>query len=64
MVVMVTECNFRSQSGSRPIRFLVGCPGRQCTQTLNSGTVRWNSPNPSGVRGLSAGCAVGPSVDL
>jgi len=61
---MVPDRHFWSGSGSEPNRCQIGGPGCQHTRIVNSGTVQFKSPNPSGFGGLSAGCPVGPSVDL
>ena len=50
--------------GAEPTRVQIGHLGRQYTQTVNSGTVRWTSHNTSEFGGLSAGCPAGPSGDL
>jgi len=38
-------------------------PGPQCSQTVDAGTVRWKSTNPTELERLSAGFPVGPSID-
>ena len=53
----------RSGYGSDPTHFLIGGTGCQYTRTVNSGTVRWKSHNPSELCELAAGCPAGPSVD-
>jgi hypothetical protein len=53
-----------SGSGSELNSWQIGSPGSQHTRTVNSGTVRCKSPNPSGLGGLSAGRPAGPSVEL
>ena len=63
MLAMVTDRRFRSRSGSelnRPQRGSLGC---QYARTVNSGMIRWISPNQSELGRLSAGCPAGPSVD-
>jgi hypothetical protein len=66
LVVLATvpDRHFGSGSGSEPNRCQIGGPGCQHTRTVDSGTVRCKSPNPSGLGGLSAGRTAGPSVDL
>jgi hypothetical protein len=64
VLATVAACHFGSGSGSKPNRCQIGGPGCQHTRTVNSGTVRCKSPNPSGFGGLSAGRPAGPSVDL
>jgi len=65
LVVLATvlDRRFGSGYGSEPTRFQIAGPGRQYTRTINSGTVRWTSQNPSQLGGLSAGCPAGRSVD-
>jgi len=64
-VVLATVRNrlFGSRSGSHPNCSQIGCQGCESTQTVNSGTVQWKSPNPSEFGGLSAGRPAGLSVD-
>jgi len=62
-IATVPDRRFGSGYRSEPTRFQIGCPGPQCTGTINSGTVRWTSHNLSELGGLSAGCPAGPSVD-
>jgi len=66
LVVLATvpDRHFGSGSGSELNRCQIGGPGCQHTRTVNPGTVRCKSPNPSGLGGLSAGHPAGPSVDL
>jgi len=60
----VPDRHFGSGSGSEPNHCQTGGPGCQHTRTVDSGTVRCKSTNPSGLGGLSAGRTAGPSVDL
>jgi len=64
VLATVPDRHFRSGSGSEPNRCQIGRWGCQHTRTVDSGTVRCKSPNPSGLGGLSAGRTAGPSVDL
>jgi hypothetical protein len=64
VLATVPDRHFGSGSGSEPNRCQIGGPGCQHTRTVDSGTVRCKSPNPSGLGGLSAGRTAGPSVDL
>jgi hypothetical protein len=64
VLATVLERHFGSGSGSEPTRCQIGGPGCQHTPTVNSGTVRCKSPNPSWLGGLSAGRPAGPAVDL
>jgi len=64
VLATVPDRHFGSGCGSEPNRCQIGGPGCQHTRTVNSGTVRCKSPNPSGLGGLSAGRPAGPSVDL
>jgi len=67
VLATVPQWRFGSEYGSEPTRFQIGGLGRHYTRTVNSGTVRWTSHNPSELGGLSAGCPAGcpagPSVD-
>ena len=64
VLATVPDRHFGSRSGSEPNHCQIGGPGCQHTRTVDSGTVRCKSPNPSGLGGLSAGRTAGPSVDL
>jgi len=64
VLTTVLDRHFGSGSGSEPNPCQISGLGCQHTQTVNSGTVRCKSPNPSGLGGLSVGRPVGPSVDL
>jgi hypothetical protein len=60
----VPDCHYGSWYGSEPNNCDIGGLGCQQTRTINLGTVQCNSPNPSGLGGLTAGCPACPSVDL
>jgi len=64
VLATVPDSHFGSASRSKPNCCQIGGPGCLHTRTVNSGTVRCKSPNPSGLGGLSAGRPAGPSVDL
>ena len=64
VLATVPDCHFGSGSGSEPNCCQIGGPGCHHTRSVDSGTVRCKSPNPSELGGLSAGRTVGPSVDL
>jgi len=64
VLATVPDRHFGSGSVSEPNRCQIGGPGCQHTRSVDSGTVRCKSPNPSGLGGLSAGRTAGPSVDL
>ena len=60
----VLDRHFGSGSGSEPNHCQMGGPGCLQTRTVNSGTVRWKSPNPSALGWSSAGRPACPSVDF
>jgi hypothetical protein len=63
VLATVPDLNLGSRSGSKPNRWQICCPGYEYTQTVNAGTVRWWTDNPSKFGGLSAGRPAGPSID-
>jgi len=63
VLAMVPDLHFTSGSRSKSISFLIGGPSCRSTRTVNSDTVRWQTPNPSEWGGLSAGRPAGPSID-
>jgi len=62
MLATVPDRHFGTGSGTIPERHRIGCPGWEYTQTGNSGTVRWYTPNQSELAGLSAGRLAVPSL--
>jgi hypothetical protein len=60
----VPDRHFGSRSRLEPTSCQTGGTGNQQTRTVNLGTVRCKSPNPSGLGGLSAGRPPGASADL
>jgi hypothetical protein len=61
VLATVPDRHFGSGSGSKLNRCQIGGPGCQHTRTVNSGTVRCKSPNPSGLGGLSVVLATVPN---
>jgi len=55
--------HFGSGYESEPNQSQIGGPGRQSTQTVDSGTVPSTSPYLSELGRISAGCIAGPSVN-
>ena len=64
LLAMVPDHHTGSGSVSDPNWCQIDVPGCQLTQSVNSGTIRWQTPNLSALGELSAGHPVGPSIDV
>jgi len=62
VLAAVLNLHFGSGSGWESNSRQICGLGQFYTQTVNSGTVGWTTPNPSELGGLSVGCPAGPSV--
>jgi len=63
LLVMFADRHFGSGSGFNPNLCQMGGRGCQTTQTVDTGTVWWSSPNPSESGGMSAVHPAGSSMD-